>query len=137
MVTKKLSKQKVDGKKSAFFVLPTFDIEKKYLSSGYELIAGVDEAGRGSLAGPLALGLVIYDRSLILNPPVEIIDHVNDSKKITRRKREGLCEVIKKFALFTAVQLVPHTIIDKFNINGATGFALNRLLESIYYRPDI
>ena len=66
---------------------PDFSIETEYFSKGYRYIAGIDEAGRGPLAGPLSIGLVIYDSSLLFNTPEDISFSINDSKKLSHKKR--------------------------------------------------
>jgi ribonuclease HII len=121
---------------SAFLFGPTFDIEKQLAGGKCSLIAGVDEVGRGALAGPLCLGLVIYHRDLIssLSGPIPGID---DSKKLTHLKTVAALDLIAGRAIFSSTILVPPRVIDRLNINGATEFALNRLLESISLKPDI
>ena len=69
---------------SAFLLSPSFEIENNLIKEGYKTIAGVDEAGRGSLAGPLAVGLTIYSNKFINNPSPEILNYINDSKVINR-----------------------------------------------------
>lgn len=122
----------------AFFNGPDFSIEKDLLYQGTRLIAGVDEAGRGSLAGPIAVGLVIYDDEFINNPAQEILESVRDSKKMTPLQREKTSVLIQKYAVYSNVSLVPPKIIDKNNINFATKLALIKLLEGIVHiRPDL
>ncbi len=135
---KYLRLEKADKKKSAFSgFIPSFDIELKLLSSGYKIIAGIDEAGRGPLAGPLSLGIVIYDTSILLNPPETLIHNIRDSKKLTEKKRLYALEIIKNNALITKTIFVPHKIIDLININRATEFALHKALRSIQIKPDV
>jgi len=124
------------GDESAFLHYPTFAIEKKLLEEGISLIAGVDEVGRGALAGPLCLGIVIYQASLIASTEGPI-PGINDSKKLTPRKRKSSLELIRATALHASSVLVSHRTVDRLNINGATEFALNRLIGSIPIKPDI
>jgi ribonuclease HII len=122
--------------KPAFFIAPNFRIEKGLLRDGHRLIAGVDEAGRGALAGPLCVGLVIYDASFIAAHEGSL-PGIDDSKKLTHRKRLAGLDLIREHALLATSILVPHPVIDRLNINGATKFALSRLLEGIPVEPDI
>lgn len=120
---------------SAFLHGPTFNIEKQLLREGISLIAGVDEVGRGALAGPLCLGIVIYDASFIVatDGPLPGID---DSKKLTHQKRLAALDSIRKRALLCASILVSHRTVDRLGINGATEFALDRLIAQVPIRPD-
>ena len=122
---------------SAFFDRPTFHMERELITGGRRLIAGVDEAGRGSLAGPLALGLVIYHESTISGGHEEIAHHINDSKKMTPRQREKACALIKNESFFSDVIMVSHKIIDTLNVNRATEYALNMLLSRMTVKPDL
>jgi ribonuclease HII len=120
---------------SAFSVEPSFDIERMLLARGYELIAGVDEAGRGALAGPLCVGLVIYRRRRILSS--HGMKGINDSKKLSVKQRAAAFDLISVRCLAASSVFVSHRIIDRVNINGATRLALKRLLECVYVKPDI
>jgi ribonuclease HII len=115
----------------------SFNIEKNLIKKGMRIIAGVDEAGRGSLAGPLSIGLAIYDTSIIYNPPDEIIDNINDSKKLTPSKRKSALNIIHSLSHLVEVIMVPHRVIDDKNVNGATLFALKKLLAKIPVIPDV
>jgi ribonuclease HII len=125
-----------DKEMSAISLSPTFDIERDLLKSGYSAIAGVDEAGRGALAGPLAVGMVIYEKSMILSAG-EMLAEINDSKKMSPRKRERLRNWIHRNSLLSSVMLVNHRVIDDHNINGATRIAIERLLDRVNVPPDI
>lgn len=137
-MTDKTDKNKKAGNKNpAFFNGPDFNIEKDLFSKG-SLIAGVDEAGRGCLAGPLAVGLVMYTEDFIQNPSREILQSVRDSKKMTPLQREKASGIIKRHALYAQVFMVSPHIIDKININCATELALIRLIEGISFnRPEL
>ena len=129
-------KMKKAGRGSAFLFSPTFSIEKELLREGCSVIAGIDEAGRGALAGPLCVGIVIYDRSFISS--VEgCISGIDDSKRLSHGRRVAALDIITKSALLSSSILVSHRTIDRLNINGATELALNRLLESISIKPDV
>ena len=134
--TKSKTPCKKAGEESAFSHGPTFSIEKILLEDGYSLIAGVDEVGRGALAGPLCVGMVIYDASLIRSEGGSI-PGINDSKKLSPRQRRAGLELIGARALCTSSILVSHRTVDRLNINGATEFALNRLMSGIYIKPDV
>jgi ribonuclease HII len=107
---------------------PTFEYEIIY-SKGRP-VAGLDEAGRGALAGPLYVGCVVFPPSYYLDPPSEIFV-INDSKKITKNSREDIYKIIEKHALFYDYEISQPSEIDKNNINGATRLAVNRLLDRV------
>jgi len=116
---------------------PSFVLEQELVGQGYRAIAGVDEVGRGSLAGPLCLGLVIFGLSTIAEPPSLFAGCINDSKKISPRARHRALDVIGRHALFHGYFMVSHRVVDRLSINGATEFALIRMLEVIPVKPDI
>jgi ribonuclease HII len=120
-----------------FFLPPDFSIERDLLDRGHEFIAGVDEAGRGALAGPLALGLVIFHRDLLLGPLPGPLACIRDSKQLRPVERAAAADIIRHWCLCCDVAMVSHKIIDKKNINGATEFALTRLISGISIRPDV
>lgn len=103
--------------------------EKKYSSEGKKLICGVDEAGRGPLAGP------VYAAAVIL-PYGKVIEGVNDSKKLSPRKREKLYDEICKSAISYAVSSVSAEKIDEINILRATHLAMINAVESLTVKPD-
>jgi ribonuclease HII len=116
---------------------PDFSIEEALFREGYRCIAGIDEAGRGALAGPLGIGLVIYSHEIYSCTPEEISCTINDSKQITHKKRVRALADIEKYALTAISVLVPHTIIDEININRATELGIKRLLEKSPVKPDV
>ena len=118
-------------------ISPDFSIEKELCLQGYKTIAGVDEAGRGALAGPLSLGMTIYPLSIYYETPELILNAVADSKKLTPKKREEALSVIKNFSLNYTSVFVPHTIIDKTDINIATKIGIERLIAKSQIKPDI
>ena len=93
-------------------------------------VAGVDEAGRGPLAGPVVVAAVI------LNPEIEI-EGLNDSKKISEKKREELFEIIKKTAIDWNVQIIPAKKIDEINILQATFLGMEKAVENLEIKPEI
>jgi ribonuclease HII len=116
---------------------PDFSIEEGLFRDGYRCIAGIDEAGRGALAGPLGIGLVIYSPDLYSCIPEDISATINDSKQITHKKRVRALADIERYAASAVSVLVPHTIIDEININRATELGINRLLQKSPVKPDI
>ena len=106
--------------------------ERVLLSQGYTLIAGVDEVGRGPLAGPVVCAAVIMpldDDSLIVG--------VDDSKKLSEKKREQLSEEIKKRALAYTIVEIDEKTIDEINILEATKIGMKRAIESLSLTPDV
>jgi len=121
------------GHASAFSFSPDFSLEKPLLSMGP--VAGIDEAGRGALAGPLSVGLVIFPESVIKDPPDEIFNIINDSKKLSPRKRKKSLDYIRSTALYSDVVLVSHVTVDSLNVNRATECAIKRLLKRCSQLP--
>lgn len=97
--------------------------------SEYEYIAGVDEAGRGPLAGP------VYAAAVILKPSARI-DGINDSKKLSEKKREELYDVIIENSVAYSVYSVDEKTIDEVNILNATHMAMNGAVNSLSVQPD-
>ncbi len=97
--------------------------------SNYDYEAGVDEAGRGSLAGPVTVSAVIFPKGYRNK-------HLVDSKKITPKRREILREVIEKDAIAYSIVNVSPKIIDKENILNATFIAMNSALEKLIIKPE-
>lgn len=118
---------------------PTFEIEKEFLRKGCEIIAGIDEAGRGSLAGPLVVGLVVYGRSFILDASCEELcrSFINDSKKLTPRQRGEALVIVRRHSETSLSAIISPRLIDLLNINGATELAVRRLLGKLPFRPDV
>lgn len=104
--------------------------KKLYESGNVKLIAGIDEAGRGPLAGPVVVGCVIM-------PKDSMIEGVNDSKKISEKKREQLYEAITKEAIAYSVGIVDQTVIDDINILNATKKALTESIMGLETKPDV
>lgn len=96
---------------------------------GYKAICGVDEAGRGPLAGPVCAAAVIL-------PPNTIIDGVNDSKKLTEKKREALFDVIKETAVSYSIAYASIEEIESINILNATMLAMKRAVEGLDVKAD-
>ena len=103
---------------------------KLYLNDKIHYICGIDEAGRGPLAGPVVVGAVIL-------PKDSFIEGVNDSKKISEKKRELLYDKITEEAIAYSVGIVDHKKIDEINILQATKLGLKIALEGLKVRPDL
>lgn len=103
--------------------------EKMYLGQGYKLICGVDEAGRGPLAGD------VYAAAVIL-PEGVVIEGVNDSKKLSEKKREYLFEIIKEKSLCYNIASASSKEIDDLNILQATFLAMKRAVEGLNPKAD-
>ena len=106
------------------------EYENKYYSKGCKLIAGVDEAGRGPLAGPVFAAAVVFDKDTV-------IPEINDSKKLSERKREELFDVIKEKALYYSIVSVDEKEIDRINILNATYKCFNMAVSSLDAMPDV
>ena len=107
----------------------TMEMEEQLLAEGYAAVCGIDEAGRGPLAGPVVVGIVIMNKS-------SFIEGVNDSKKITEKKRELLYEQITNEAIDWAVGIVDQKEIDEINILNATKKALHEAISNLKIKPD-
>lgn len=107
-----------------------FEIENQYLQNGCRVICGIDEAGRGPLAGPVCAAAVI------LRPDTEI-EGLNDSKKLTEKKRELLFPIIKEKAAAYGIGFASEQEIDEINILNATFLAMKRAAEQLSVQPDL
>lgn len=103
--------------------------EEECRKKGFRFIAGVDEAGRGPLAGP------VYAAAVIL-PEDARISGINDSKKLSEKKREALFDVITQTAIAYSVYSVDEKTIDEINILNATFQAMNGAVQNLSVRPD-
>ncbi len=111
---------------------PNLDEEDKLKSQGYELIAGIDEVGRGALAGPVVASAVI------LPHPANLpwFGLVRDSKKLNSRKRESLFDLINKEAIAVGIGIVLPQVIDSINILKATKLAMMQAVEKLPKQPN-
>ena len=98
-------------------------------AKGFKAICGGDEAGRGPLAGPVCAAAVIL-------PPDCVIEGLNDSKKLSEKKREALFDVIKDKALAYSIAMASEKEIDEINILQATFLAMKRAVDSLSIKPD-
>ena len=109
--------------------MPDYEYEKAAVSRGFKYICGVDEAGRGPLAGPVCAAAVIL-------PEDACIPGLNDSKKLSEKKREQLFDVITGKALAYCVAYGTLEEIEEFNILEATFLAMNRAVEGLKIKAD-
>lgn len=105
------------------------EFEKEALAKGYKSVCGVDEAGRGPLAGPVCAAAVIL-------PEGVIIDGVNDSKKLSEKKRESLFDVIREQALSYSIAYATVDEIEEINILNATMLAMRRAIDGLDIKAD-
>ncbi|WP_290912607.1 ribonuclease HII [Eubacterium sp.] len=103
--------------------------ENEAYENGYTCVCGVDEAGRGPLAGPVFAAAVVLGRG-------QIIEGVNDSKKLSEKKREALFDKIKEEALCYFIASVDEKTIDEINILNATFLAMKKAVEGLEIQPD-
>lgn len=109
--------------------MPDYEFEKAAVNSGFSCICGVDEAGRGPLAGPVCAAAVIL-------PEGAVIEGLDDSKKLTEKKRERLYDIIKETAVAYSVAYGTLEEIETVNILEATYLAMNRAIEGLNIKPD-
>lgn len=109
--------------------MPDYEFEKAAVNSGFSFICGVDEAGRGPLAGPVCAAAVIL-------PAGAVIEGLDDSKKLTEKKREKLYDIIKETAVAYSVAYGTLEEIETVNILEATYLAMNRAIEGLTVKPD-
>lgn len=105
------------------------EYERRLLNEGYKYICGVDEVGRGPLAGPVVCAAVIM-------PLDKLVEGVDDSKKITKKKREILAEKILNCAVACHICRIEREIIDEINILQATRLCMKNAVEGLSVKPD-
>ncbi len=110
-------------------VLEMISFEQDFFNKGYSVIAGIDEAGRGPLAGDVFAGAVILPKGLI-------IEGINDSKKLSEKKRELLFDVITSNAISWGVGRASAEEIDEYNILNATYLAMKRAVDALSVKPE-
>ena len=108
---------------------PTYDNERALIAKGRLFVAGVDEVGRGPLAGPVGVGAVILD-------PDDLPDGLDDSKVLSAARREELAAAIYASAIAVALAFASVDEIDRFNIRGATLLAMRRAVAALAVKPD-
>lgn len=107
-----------------------WEIEETHFENGIKIICGVDEAGRGPLAGPVCAAAVIL-------PPHADIPGLNDSKKLSDKRRRELFPVIKQAAVAYGIGIATHEEIDRINILQATYLAMERALQNLGVKPEL
>lgn len=107
--------------------MPDFSIENQVKSKGFKFVCGVDEAGRGPLAGPVCAAAVILN---------EEIEGLNDSKKLSEKKREALFDEIKEKSVSFSIAFASVEEIEEYNILNATYLAMNRAIEGLDVKAD-
>lgn len=109
--------------------MPNFEFEEKHYAEGFTAVCGCDEAGRGPLCGPVVAAAVILPRGLV-------IEGLNDSKKISEKKREKLYdEIIEKAVAYGIAEATPEEI-DEYNILNASMLAMRRAVEKLAVKAD-
>ena len=109
--------------------MPSYDYENQKYREGYTAVCGCDEAGRGPLCGPVVAAAVIL-------PPDVIIEGLDDSKKLTEKKREKLFDIIKEVAVAYAIAEATPAEIDEYNILNASMLAMRRAVDALSVKPD-
>ena len=97
-----------------------------------KLVAGIDEAGRGPLAGPVVCAIAVMPLD-----EYKIIDGINDSKKLTEKKREMLFDQIKEMAIDYSIVEISHEVIDEINILNATKLGMQKCIENLKVDSDL
>lgn len=106
------------------------ELEKDLYSKGFKKICGIDEAGRGPLAGPVVVAGVIM-------PEDSMIEGINDSKKVTEKRREKLYDIIKEEAISYSIAVINHNVIDEINILNATKQGVTEVVDGLNVKPDL
>jgi len=109
---------------------PHFDFEREAMAGGCRFVAGVDEVGRGPLAGPVGVAAVILD-------PDDLPEGLDDSKALPEAKRDALKAVIFAKAISVSVAFASAEEIDRYNIRGATLRVMARVVAALHIRPDL
>ena len=109
--------------------MPSYEYEMQKYAEGYTAVCGCDEAGRGPLCGPVVAAAVIL-------PVGEVIEGLNDSKKLTDKKRDKLYDIIKERAVAYAIAEASPAEIDEINILNASMLAMRRAVEALEVKAD-
>ncbi|MCY3544403.1 MAG: ribonuclease HII [Chloroflexi bacterium] len=113
-------------------IAPTYDEESALLKDGYAVIAGVDEAGRGNLAGPVVAGAVV----LPLHPKGDWTAGMRDSKRLTPRQRQAALQTMREESIAMGYGIASNAEIDAIGIVEATRTAMARAIDALPVRPD-
>ena len=111
-------------------IFPTLEIEQSLWNSGYNYVCGIDEVGRGSFAGPVVVGAVVFPKDC------DLLEGVADSKLLKPRQREKLALIIKQKALSWAIAEISVRDINKVGIGKATQMAFRKAVKSLDKKPD-
>ena len=125
----KLEKQRLKAEKEHERLIELSKYEREYNEKGFELIGGIDEAGRGPLFGPVVAACVVLPKGCL-------IEGVNDSKKLSEKKREELFDEIKEKAVAWGVGIVDNNTIDEINILEATRKAMHEAVMNLQVKPN-
>ncbi len=124
----------MEGRKVKKMIVPDFCREEKLFKKGYENIAGIDEAGRGPLAGPVVAAAIIFSKNKLFNKLLKI--GIRDSKLLSPKKREYLSELILEKCHSSSIGIVSEETIDEINILEASLLAMRRAVEKLEVQPD-
>lgn len=112
-------------------MLPTFELETPLWKKQFTVI-GIDEVGRGALAGPVGVGGVIFDPKMNVSTRAKLLElGINDSKKLSSSKRKSLASIIKENVLSYAVELIDVSVIDEIGIGKATFLGMKKVAEKL------
>ena len=111
---------------------PTLEVERARFAAGARIVAGMDEVGRGAIAGPVMIGVVAIDASV-----GEIPKGLRDSKLMTPKRRDAMVPLVKAWGLAWAVGAASNDEIDRFGIVSALGLAASRALQDLGVVPDV
>lgn len=115
----------------------SFEKEKSLFAQGIKLIAGIDEAGRGPLAGPVVAAVAVLNSEILADAAkMEKLSGINDSKKITAKKRDLLFDLVRENFFEVGVGVVDHETIDRVNILQATFLAMKMAVGQLKQKPD-
>ena len=112
--------------------VPTLDTERDLFANGARIVAGMDEVGRGAIAGPVMIGVVAVDASVTTVP-----EGLADSKLMTAKRREAMVPVVKEWGVAWATGSATAAEVDKFGIMAAMSLAGSRALTALGVKPDI
>ena len=111
---------------------PTLDVEREFFANGARIVAGMDEVGRGAIAGPVTIGVVAIDANV-----GEIPAGLRDSKLMTPKRREAMVPIAKEWGIAWATGSATAAEIDKFGIVTSLGLAASRALQNLGITPDV
>ncbi len=111
---------------------PTLDVEREFFANGARIVAGMDEVGRGAIAGPVTIGVVAIDANV-----GEVPTGLRDSKLMTPKRREAMVPIAKEWGIAWATGSATAAEIDKFGIVTSLGLAASRALQNLGITPDV